>query len=63
MIYTDYAPAFGWVGYAIAAVMFIGLQNLNFQGEGISPMVRRVFVKEKMSTKKEDVERKFWKNL
>merc|ERR1712113_1013370 len=52
-ILTDYLPAYLWVAYAIGGVMFLGLQNLNIQGEGISPMVRRVFTREKLSTNKE----------
>eukprot|EP01084_Bolivina_argentea_P140088 246380_1 len=52
-IFTDYfAPSSMIIAYIVVGIMFIGLQNLNFQGEGISPMVRRVFVKEKISTKK-----------
>ena len=42
--------------------MLLGLQNLNFQGEGISPMVRRVFVKEALPTTKEEVQKNNWLN-
>ena len=42
--------------------MFLGLQNLNFQGEGISPMVRRVFVKEELPTSKEEIKKINWLN-
>lgn len=44
LIITDYLPAYIYVSYIIAAVMFVGLQNLNFNGEGISPLVRRFIV-------------------
>eukprot|EP01083_Nonionella_stella_P243038 847233_1 len=52
-ILTDYFIGYAWVGYAIATVIFLGLQNLNIQGEGISPMVRRVFTRQKLPTSKE----------
>ena len=42
--------------------MFLGLQNLNFSGEGISPMVRRVFVKEPLPTDKEGIKKINWLN-
>eukprot|EP00485_Elphidium_margaritaceum_P013188 CAMPEP_0202685306 /NCGR_PEP_ID=MMETSP1385-20130828/1057_1 /ASSEMBLY_ACC=CAM_ASM_000861 /TAXON_ID=933848 /ORGANISM="Elphidium margaritaceum" /LENGTH=182 /DNA_ID=CAMNT_0049339621 /DNA_START=26 /DNA_END=574 /DNA_ORIENTATION=+ len=59
-VLTDYLPVYAWVGTAIAVVMFVGLQNLNIQGEGISPMVRRVFTKQELPTTKEDVQKNNW---
>eukprot|EP00484_Ammonia_sp_Unknown_P001006 CAMPEP_0197020384 /NCGR_PEP_ID=MMETSP1384-20130603/1144_1 /TAXON_ID=29189 /ORGANISM="Ammonia sp." /LENGTH=183 /DNA_ID=CAMNT_0042447995 /DNA_START=39 /DNA_END=590 /DNA_ORIENTATION=+ len=59
-ILTDYLPAQAWIGYAIAITMFVGLQNLNLQGEGISPMVRRVFTREALPTSKEEVQKNNW---
>eukprot|EP00483_Globobulimina_turgida_P011436 UN11458 len=61
-ILTDYFIGFTWVGSAIAIVMFLGLQNLNIQGEGISPMVRRVFTKEKIPTSEEEIKKSHWFN-
>merc|ERR1719189_925978 len=61
-IFTDYAPRYLPLAYAIGIVMFLGLQNLNFQGEGISPMVRRVFTRKELPTTKEYIQQTNWLN-
>ena len=41
---TDYAPGLAFLSYVAAGIMFIGIQNSNFNGEGMSKSVRRLFV-------------------
>eukprot|EP01083_Nonionella_stella_P203794 743366_1 len=61
-IVTDYFVGYLWVPRLLAIIMLLGLQNLNLQGEGISPMVRRFFVKEKLPTSKEEIQKINWFN-
>jgi len=42
-IFTDYLKSYVFVAYIFACILFVGLQNLNWNGEGISKTVYRTF--------------------
>jgi len=52
-IFTDYLPKWTPAAWVVAGVMFLGLQRLNYQGEGISATVRRTFSGKAIKNEKE----------